>query len=187
MIDDRQSIVRSQTIGGEAVGTLHSMVRRTRPDDVSAVHRGAPSTLALLEHLARTGRRASEHLLAPSGLRPRHVVALTLLNEGSASQQDLAEVLQLDPSNVVGLLNELEDDGLVVRRRDPADRRRHIVEISERGASQLRSVQCAMAGVEETLLAVLTPEERVTLNDLLLRVAGDRLPTGACMADESPC
>jgi DNA-binding MarR family transcriptional regulator len=147
----------------------------------------ASSTLALLEHLARTGRRASEHLLAPSGLRPRHVVALTLLNEAPAGQQDLADVLQLDPSNVVGLLNELEDAGLVVRRRDPADRRRHIVEISDTGAAELRAVQCSMAGAEAEVLAALTPDERSTLNDLLLRAAGGRLPTGACLAADDEC
>src|SRR5437016_10937118 len=90
--------------------------------------------LPLLEHLARVGRRAAETSMSPGGLRPRHLIALKLLSEhGPASQQRLAEALSLDPSNVVGLLNELEERELITRRRDPADRRRHIVELSPLG------------------------------------------------------
>jgi MarR family len=90
-----------------------------------------PQLLPLLDHFARVGRRAYEGVTAPGGLRPRHLVALKLLSEQrSQSQQGLADALSLDPSNVVGLLNELEERDLVVRRRDPLDRRRHIVELS---------------------------------------------------------
>src|ERR1700734_2015452 len=72
--------------------------------------------LPLLDHLARVGRRAAEATMSPGGLRPRHLIALKLLSEhGPASQQGLAEALSLDPSNVVGLLNELEERGLIVR------------------------------------------------------------------------
>src|SRR2546426_7162260 len=94
--------------------------------------------LPLLEHLARVGRRAFETTLEPGGLRPRHLIALKLLSErGPASQQALADTLSLDPSNVVGLLNELEERKLITRRRDSADRRRHIVELSPRGEKEL--------------------------------------------------
>src|ERR1700726_1040747 len=94
--------------------------------------------LPLLEHLARVGRRAGEATLEPGGLRPRHLIALRLLREaGPTSQQGLADSLSLDPSNVVGLLNELEERALVTPPRDPADRRRHIVELSRRGDEEL--------------------------------------------------
>jgi MarR family transcriptional regulator, lower aerobic nicotinate degradation pathway regulator len=72
--------------------------------------------------------------MSPGGLRPRHLIGLKLLSEqGPAGQQGLADALCLDPSNVVVLLNELEERGLITRRRDPADRRRHIVELSSLG------------------------------------------------------
>ena len=139
--------------------------------------------LPLLAHLARVGSRAAEGALGPTGLRPRHLVALTLLsNHGAASQQGLAEALRLDPSNVVGLLNELEERGLVTRRRDPDDRRRHIVELSARGAESLALAHCRIAGAEEELLRALSPAERVTLHALLVRAAGDRLPAHPCLA-----
>ena len=89
--------------------------------------------LPLLDYLARVGRRAAEVSMVPGGLRPRHLIALKLLHEhGAVSQQALAEILSLDPTNVVGLLNELEDRRLITRRRYPEDRRRHIVEVSSK-------------------------------------------------------
>src|ERR1700733_8713509 len=94
--------------------------------------------LSLLDHLAGVGRRAAEASMAPGGLRPRHLIALRLLSEnGPTTQQGLAEALRLDPSNVVGLLNELEERELITRRREPSDRRRHIVELSASGETEL--------------------------------------------------
>src|SRR5882757_9354644 len=133
--------------------------------------------LPLIEHLARVGRRASESSMAPGGLRPRHLIALKLLSEhGPASQQGLAEALSLDPSNVVGLLNELEERGLITRRRDPSDRRRHIVELSTAGKESLAVAYVRLGLVEDSLLAALSAEERATLYHLLVRAAGTESP-----------
>jgi DNA-binding MarR family transcriptional regulator len=143
--------------------------------------------LPLLDHLARIGRRAAEASMAPGGLRPRHLIALKLLSEhGQASQQSLAEALQLDPSNVVGLLNELEERGLISRRRDPVDRRRHIVELSPLGHKELGLADARLKCVEDGLLSALSTAERGTLYELLVRAAGVTSP--ACPADEpAPC
>jgi DNA-binding MarR family transcriptional regulator len=141
--------------------------------------------LPLLDYLARVGRRAAETSMAPGGLRPRHLIALRLLSEaGPSSQQGMANALSLDPSNVVGLLNELEERGLIVRRRDPIDRRRHIVELSTRGADELALAYARLACVEDELLSVLSPAERSTLCDLLVRVVGVQSPL--CLDDELP-
>jgi DNA-binding MarR family transcriptional regulator len=118
-------------------------------------------------------RRAAEATMDPGGLRPRHLVALNLLSEnGPAGQQGLADALSLDPSNVVGLLNELEERGLITRRRDPADRRRHIVELSDTGEDELTLAYTRLGLVEETLLHALTADERDTLRTLLVRAVG---------------
>ena len=142
--------------------------------------------LPLLEHLVRVGRRASESSMLPGGLRPRHLIALKLLSErGPANQQGLSEALSLDPSNVVGLLNELEERGLITRRRDRADRRRHIVELSSLGEDELALAYARLSDVEDDLLSALSPEERTTLYDLLVRAVGAKSPP--CPAvDESP-
>ena len=133
--------------------------------------------LPLLEHLARVGRRAAEASMSPGGLRPRHLMALQLLNEdGPTTQQGLTEALRLDPSNVVGLLNDLEERALVTRRRDPSDRRRHIVEISPRGNEELCLAHTRLRRVEEALLSALSPQERATLYHLLVRAVGVKSP-----------
>jgi DNA-binding MarR family transcriptional regulator len=138
----------------------------------------------MLDYLARVGRRAAEN--APAGvLRPRHVIALTLLGEqGPVGQQGLAEALSLDPSNVVALLNELEDRELVTRRRDPADRRRHIVELSAKGADELALASTRLGLIEDQLFAALSAEERQTLHALLSRAVG--ATSQQCAAADPP-
>jgi len=92
--------------------------------------------------------------------------------------------VSLDPSNVVGLLNELEERGLITRRRDPADRRRHIVELSAAGAEELCLAQTRLSRVEDDLLSTLTVEERATLYRLLARAVA---AVGAVGGKPSEC
>jgi DNA-binding MarR family transcriptional regulator len=149
----------------------------TKADTTAVTHQ----SLALVDHLARVARRGSEAALAPLGLRPRHLVALTLLRDhGTATQQALLEALRIDPSNLVGLLNELERDQLLVRERDPEDRRRHIVELSPLGRTTLEQAERSLAAVQDDVLAALGEDERDALHALLLRAAGGRLPAGGC-------
>jgi DNA-binding MarR family transcriptional regulator len=144
----------------------------------SAAH--PAQSLALLSHLARVGQRETEGVL-PDGLRTAHLMLLTLLRDhGAASQAGLAEALRLDPSNLVGLLNELERRELVTRRHHPEDRRRHIVELSDAGIAELQCTEARLAMIEDRVLGALAPEERAALHDLLMRAAGGQLPPGAC-------
>src|SRR6202451_1129974 len=149
--------------------------------------------LPLLDHLARVGRRAAEASMSPGGLRPRHLIALKLLSEhGPTSQHGLADALRLDPSNVVGLLNELEERGLITRRRDPADRRRHIVEVSATGADELTQTYAQLGLVEDELFKTLTCEQRSTLHELLASavdsLSPSHQPPGAdSLGPESDC
>jgi DNA-binding MarR family transcriptional regulator len=141
-------------------------------------------SLVLINHLARIARRSFEAALTPLGLRPRHVVALTLLRDrGPMTQVALGETLCQDPTNLVGLLNELERAALLARRRDPADRRRHIVEISPEGGAVLARAEAALAAVQGEVLAALDAEERETLHRLLAR-ATDREGAARSCAEE---
>ncbi|MEV4197918.1 MarR family winged helix-turn-helix transcriptional regulator [Micromonospora globbae] len=133
---------------------------------VQSEHRTGP----LLDHLARRMRLRSESVLAPLGLRPRHLVALTVLRDaGGISQQALASTLQIDSTNVVGLLNDLEAAKLVERRRSYEDRRRHMVFLTDAGESRLREAECALEAAESEVLSALAPAERHALYDLLQR------------------
>ena len=128
--------------------------------------------LPLIDHLARRGRRAADSTAA-SCLRPRHLIAIKVLGDhGPMTQHALGEALSLDPSNVVGLLNELEERGLIERRRDPADRRRHIVSLSSSGEGQLVLSESQIGHIEANLLKALSPAERAMLYDLLVRAVG---------------
>ena len=124
--------------------------------------------------LARLGRIASRQLndyLAVTGLKRAHaVVLMELCNLGPMSQQALGERLHVDPSNLVAFLNSLEDDGLLVRRRDPDDRRRHIVEVTKEGAERIPACDAPLDALEDQLFAGLNADERDQLRDLLGRV-----------------
>ena len=128
---------------------------------------------ALLDHLARRMRLRSEAVLAPLGLRPRHLVALTVLRDrGGSTQQALAATLEMDGTNIVGLLNDLEAKNLIERRRSPEDRRRHMVELTEAGATQLSNVEFALSSAEDEVLGALSETQRETLYNLLQQAAG---------------
>ncbi len=79
---------------------------------------------------------------------------------GPISQQELGAALRIDPSNLVGLLDALQRDGFVVRARDAADRRRHLVGLTDAGHRRLESAKRATAEAEADLLAPLDPGER---------------------------
>jgi DNA-binding MarR family transcriptional regulator len=127
---------------------------------------------ALLDHLARRMRLRAEAVLAPMGLRPRHLVALTVLRDrGGSTQQALAATLVMDGTNIVGLLNELEAKQLIERRRSPEDRRRHLVEVTDAGANQLAKAEYGLSAVEDEVLGALDDSQRETLYNLLQQAA----------------
>jgi DNA-binding MarR family transcriptional regulator len=117
-----------------------------------------------------TNHRFTE-ALEPFGIRPRHVAALIELRDhGELTQQSLCGRLHVDPTNLVAILNELEQRGFAMRRRDPEDRRRHIVEVSKRGLAVIDKASEVMDEVEEELLEGLEPAERDELERALAAV-----------------
>lgn len=125
-------------------------------------------TLAFQGHLAGVRVRKA---MAHHGLKPGHGhVLMVLQTEGAVGQQWLTETLGVDKSVIVALLNDLERDGLAERRRDPADRRRHIVEISPRGTALVTELHRTMAAVQAELFRDLTPAEIATLSSALPRL-----------------
>jgi DNA-binding MarR family transcriptional regulator len=128
----------------------------------------SPGTVVLLLRLAKTvHKRSTEDLL---GLKLRQMMLLSYLRAGApALQQQLCESLWMDPNNCVLLLNELEEMGYVERRRDPTDRRRHVVDITSDGQRALERAEQAQESLEDEILSGLSDEERSTLRSLLRR------------------
>jgi DNA-binding MarR family transcriptional regulator len=127
--------------------------------------------MLLMIKLGRITNHRFTEALEPFGIRPRHVAALIELRDhGELTQQSLCGRLHVDPTNLVAILNELEERGFATRRRDPEDRRRHIVEVSKRGLAMIDKASQVMDEVEEELLEGLKPVERDELERALAGV-----------------
>jgi DNA-binding MarR family transcriptional regulator len=135
----------------------------------------ATGTMSLLSQLYRAVyRRATEDVL---GVKFKQLVTLEILarHEGCL-QQELGASLMVDPNNCVLLLNELDDRGFVERRRDPQDRRRHLVVITPAGLNVLEKAEAELEALEGEVLADLDGTERGRLHDLLARAMDGQDP-----------
>jgi DNA-binding MarR family transcriptional regulator len=138
----------------------------TTRSDAPGIAKQWPTLLMI--KLGRITMHRFTEALEPFGIRPRHVAALIELRDnGELTQQSLCGHLHLDPTNLVAILNELEQRGYAVRRRDPEDRRRHLVEVSKKGIALIEKVSEVMDGVEDDLLDGFEPAEREHLEGLL--------------------
>jgi DNA-binding MarR family transcriptional regulator len=130
------------------------------------------STAFLLVRLGYQVKGRSIGEFEATGFSPYDYSVLALLEEGvRETQATIADALQLDRSQLVGLLDGLEERGLIERRRDQIDRRRHAVSLTPAGAAALVRLRSIVKGVEDEFLAPLDPESRAALHTLLLRLA----------------
>ena len=145
------------------------MPKDTIQDEAPGIARRWPTLLMI--KLGRITMHRFTEALEPHGIRPRHLAALIELRDhGQLTQQSLCGRLHLDPTNLVAILNELEAWGYATRRRDPEDRRRHLVEVSKKGVAVIDRVSEAMDGVEDELLGGLDPAERTGVEQLLTSI-----------------
>lgn len=131
--------------------------------------------MSLLTQLSRVVyRRATEEVI---GMKLKQLIALDHLraNQGCL-QQALGQTLMLDANNCVILLNDLDEHGYVERRRDPTDRRRHLVEITPAGVEALEEAERQLETLEAEVLANLTAAERGQLRELLAKALDGQDP-----------
>lgn len=133
---------------------------------------GVRSRLSLLAALVGSAITARGHdALREVELSGTQYVMLAVLDESEpGSQLELARLCGKAPGMVVGILDELEERGIVDRGRDPQDRRRSVVRLTASGRTVLAAADRVVAGVEAKLMSDLSAAERAELHDLLRRV-----------------
>ncbi|QKW18222.1 winged helix-turn-helix transcriptional regulator [Kitasatospora sp. NA04385] len=128
-------------------------------------------TIYLLSRTGKDARTCLAERLAADGLRLYHHAALAALADlGPHTQRELATRLRLDPSDLAKAADLLAARGWIDRTRDPDDRRRLTLTLTGAGRTRLAELQAEARAVQDAVLAPLTPAERATLHELLLRL-----------------
>ena len=154
---------------------------RRRPDSSARCHRVARELAAssgfLLARLGIGFKAQAIATVEQAGCELYDYSVLAILAEGDReTQATIADALTLDPSRLVALLDSLEQRDLIVRQRDPQDRRRHVVSITATGRQELSRLRAMIRQLEDEFFAPLDAESRKAFHELLLRLAAQNDP-----------
>jgi MarR family transcriptional regulator, transcriptional regulator for hemolysin len=145
-----------------------------------------------LTHASRAISRAFDDALAEAGgSLPVWLVLLNLKMRAVANQRELAEAMGIREATLTHHLNAMETAGLVTRRRDPANRRIHVVELTEAGELSFGQLRRAAVAFDAQLRRDVTDDEIAALESLLGRLAANvappdgRLPWAGFAEDKS--
>jgi DNA-binding MarR family transcriptional regulator len=144
------------------------------------------SPLFLLKRLGMKAKEQHVDAYAEAGVHPYHYAVLATLAEGERETQGaIADALDYDRGQLVGILDEMEEQGLVERRRDPEDRRRQVVVTTSEGKKALTKMRALSKRLDDEFLAPLSAQQRQQLQQLLLVLAEEHVPncqvTGATL------
>jgi len=136
------------------------------------------SPVFLLKRLGFKAKELHFDAYSEAGIHPYHYAVLATLAEGERDTQGaIADALDYDRGQLVGILDELEERGLVERRRDPDDRRRQVVLMTPDGKKALTKMRALSKRLDDEFLAPLTREQRDQLQRLLLALALEHVPS----------
>ncbi|MER6318996.1 MarR family winged helix-turn-helix transcriptional regulator [Streptomyces sp. NPDC001581] len=125
----------------------------------------------LVGRVAARGRAMVADAIAAEGLKLMHHAVLAATAEyGPVTQADLGRRLAVDPKDMVGILNHLQKEGLVLRAPHPSDRRKNAVTATPEGTAVLTRCGALAEAANAELLAPLTPDEQKQLMALLTRL-----------------
>jgi DNA-binding MarR family transcriptional regulator len=128
-----------------------------------------PATAVLMTRLSRRVYRVAREDRIGMSMKVFSTLNVVRHHRDGIAQQALGEILGTDANMLVLLLNQAEDAGFLRRVRDPKDRRRHIVELTDAGRKALERAEAGVEAVEDEILSALEPEERVQLRALLIK------------------
>ncbi|MFI9292291.1 MarR family winged helix-turn-helix transcriptional regulator [Streptomyces gardneri] len=156
-------------------------VTRMTPPSVLDLH------AYLLTAIGKAARRRLTDRLTARGLRLWHLTVMALLHDlGPQMKTALATRLDMNASDLVKIVNDLDRAGHVDCVRDTVDRRRVVVGLTDEGRTALAELSADIASTDDEVLAPLSPAERAQLGSLLRRVHRHLEPAPAGMAHEPP-
>jgi DNA-binding MarR family transcriptional regulator len=160
----------------------------TTEDPIRPIHRVAKELVAssgfLLARLGIGFKTKAIARMEEAGYELYDYSVLAILAEGARETQGtIADALSVDPSRLVALLDRLEERSLIVRQRDPLDRRRHVVSITPAGKRELGRLRELIRKLEDDFFAAFDAEDRKALHGLLLRLAEANDPRCAFKAE----
>ncbi|MFG3347528.1 MarR family winged helix-turn-helix transcriptional regulator [Streptomyces sp. NPDC048018] len=131
--------------------------------------RGLPSRLLAMT-AARADRVVGERLAAEDARKWHYAVLASLDEHGPTSQAGVSRRTGIYRSDLVAVINELEERGHVARTPDPADRRRNVVTLTAQGRRHLKRLDKVLADAQDDLMEPLSVAERALLVSLLERM-----------------
>lgn len=132
-----------------------------------------PIGLHLTQAARAIGRAFDDALTEVGGSLPMWLVLLSMKTRQLASQRELAEAVGVREATLTHHLNAMEASGLLTRRRDPANRRIHVVELTEAGEKAFLRLRDAAVAFDQRLRAGIDDPEIAGLRDLLARLVSN--------------
>ena len=131
---------------------------------------GTPIGLDLTRTAKICGRAFDDALAAAGGSQPVWLVLISLKTRPVANQRELAEAVGIQGATLTHHLNAMETGGLVTRRRDPANRRVHLVELTAAGEDLFHRLRTAAVAFDQRLRAGLSEEQTTALATILAQL-----------------